>query len=284
MFDFNELTIYFTVGGNQNHYDNMFRCMKSILNLGIDPKFLVIEFGEKLITTPQYEVVNLPEAIDFSKNKKIGYIIWKHKYVGFSFVKTRYGLYVDTDTVAVNQTFDYYFSNIRNGILVSRHFWVPTINAYNVRAVQPDLIQETMNLEIKLGLKPSDPFFAGGVIGFEKNPQTQEVFADVVKMYNDYYGENIDYVRSITDELFFAAALAKKPSLIRDAGGALNHCSMGEEFMPLYYHNKTLYGKNPFETVSNPITFLHCDTGRRDPSEKYSGDAKEIIKRKFELL
>lgn len=283
MFDFSELTIYFTVGGNQSHYDSMLKCMRSILNLGIKPKFLVIELGEKLSSNSEYEVVNFPKAIDFSKNKKIGYIIWKHKYIGFNLVKTKYGLYVDTDTVAVNQTFDSYFPNLQNGVLVSRHFWVPTIGAYNARAVTSDLLQETLSLQSKIGLKSTDPFFAGGVIGFEKNEQTQEVFDDVVNMYNDYYGENVDYVRSITDELFFAAALAKKPHLIRDAGGALNHCSMGEEFMPLMCHNNTLYGRNPFESRSNPVTFLHCDIGRRDPSEKYSGETKEIIRKKFEI-
>jgi len=284
MIDFNDLTIYFTVGGNQSHYDSMFKCMRSIKNLGVKPKFLVIELGNKLNSTEDYEVVSFPNAIDFSKNKKIGYIIWKHKYIGFNHVKTRYGLYVDTDTVAVNQTFDYYFSNIQEGVLVSRHFWVPTIGVYNEKAVQPELLQETLRLEEKLGLKPQDAFFAGGVIGFEKTEKTQEVFDDVVKMYNDYYGENVEYVRSVTDELFFAAALAKQPQLIRNAGGALNHCSMGEEFMPIAYHNNTLYGRNPFESMNAPITFLHCDTGRRDPSEKYFNEVKEIIRRKFELV
>lgn len=282
-FNFDDLTIYFTVGGNKTHYDSMHKCIKSIKNLGAKPKFLVIELGDRLSTCDEYRVVNLPDVIDFTKNKKIGYIIWKHKYIGFNLVDTRYGLYVDTDTVAANQTFEHYFSNIKAGILVSQHFWVPTIQDYNAKAVQPDLLQETLSLEHKIGLKPQDKFFAGGVIGFEKTPKTEAVFNDVVKMYDNYYGDKSDYVRSVTDELFFAAALAKSPDLIRNAGGALNHCSMGEEYMPMTYHNEILYGKNPYEELFAPITFLHCDVNRRDPSEKYTGQIKETIRKKFEL-
>lgn len=282
-FDFNDLTIYFTVGGNQIHYDSMHKCIRSIKDLGINPKFLVIELGSKLKTCSEYKVINLNNVIDYSKNKKIGYIIWKHKYVGYDFVDTKYGLYVDTDTVAVNQNFDYYFSRIDGGIIVSQHFWVPTIKEYNSKAVQQELLSETLQLEDKLGLKPSDCFFAGGVIGFEKTNKTELVFNDVVSMYNDYYRSDVDYVRSITDELFFAAALSKSPELIRNVGGALNHCSMGEEYMPMLYHNGQLYGRNPYEIISSPITFLHCDINRRDPSEKYSGIIKDIIRNKFSL-
>jgi len=51
--------------------------------------------------------------------------------------------------------------------------------------------------------------------------------------------------------------------------------------MPLKLENKKLYGKNPFEEDWAPVTFLHCDTFRRDPTANYSGTLKLKIKEVF---
>jgi len=282
--DYDDLTIIYTVGGNDNHYENMEKCIKSIRKHGIDPHFLILEFGNKLKSSieEKIEVINLTDAVNFSLGKKVGYQIWKFKYVGCLAIKTKYGIYVDTDTVLLNNTIPGIIDKINGGFGVTQHFWVPNIEYYQKRATDTSTIQEFIKIKNRLGLKDQDLFFAGGVFAFENNDNVKNMLQDVLRMYDDYY-EGKDYVKSITDELFLAAALNRKPELIRLYGGALNHCSMGDENMPMTEHEGILYGRNSFETMWQPITFLHCDISRRDPSEKYSGQIKDAIRTAFEM-
>lgn len=277
-----DITFIFTVGGNQCHYDNMERCIRSINRYYQGSKFLILEFGNKLLSGPDREVVNLDGLIDFSSGKKVGYIIWKHKYVGSLMVKTRYGVYVDTDTVLVNPNIEQMLSMLSRGIGVTRHFWVPTIGLYQEKACSQATYSEFLNAKETLGLKNENLFFAGGVFLFETCKETLTVFQEVLEMYDSYY-TNKDYVRSITDELFLAASLSRHQDVIRIFGGALNHCSMGDENMPLTTHGGILYGRNSFESEWQPVTFLHCDVSRRDPSIGYEGETRKIVRESFRL-
>ena len=277
-----DVTFVFTVGGGDIHYSNMLRCIRSINSLYDGHRFLVLEFGERLSSHENFEVISLPNIIDFGSGKKVGYIIWKHKYVGALRVKTKFGIYVDTDTVLANNTIPDILSNLNGGIGVTRHFWVPNISYYQARATDSNTIHEFMDTKKKLGLRDDSPFFAGGVFLFENNQETREVFQEVLRMYDEYYSGK-DYVKSITDELFLAAALYSRPQLIRIFGGALNHCSMGDENMPLTSYQGCLYGRNSFENEWQPVTFLHCDTSRRDPSERYEGTVRKLVRSCFEL-
>lgn len=277
-----DVTFIFTVGGERCHYSNMERCIRSINQLYPGAKFLVLEFGNRLKTSSDMEVVSLDGLIDFNSGKKVGYIIWKHKYVGALMVKTRFGIYVDTDTVLTNNTIPHILSSLDGGIGLTRHFWVPNIACYEDRAINGSTMQEFLSVKEALGLRGDTPFFAGGVFLFENNDDTRHIFHEVLRMHDEYYSGR-DYVKSITDELFLSASLANKSHLVRIFGGALNHCSMGDENMPLTSHDSCLYGRNSFENEWQPVTFLHCDTSRRDPSERYSGDVRKLVRKAFEL-
>jgi hypothetical protein len=277
-----DITFIFTVGGDNVHYENMERCIRSIRKHLNDVNFLVLEFGNKLKSDNRVQILNMPDIINFKSGKKVGYLIWKHKYVGALHVKTKFGVYIDTDTVLANNTILDLLKNLSGGIGVTRHFWVPNIAYYQARATDNNSIHEFLDTKLKLNLKDESPFFAGGVFLFENNNETRSVFQDVLKMYDDYY-TNKDYVKSITDELFLAAALTSKPHLVRIFGGALNHCSMGDENMPLTEYQGFLYGRNSFESEWQPVSFLHCDTSRRDPSEMYEGSVRSLVRSAFEL-
>ena len=264
-----DITFIFTVGGDQCHYDNMERCINSINRHYHDAKFLILEFGSKLSTTGNREVLNLNNLVDFGSGKKVGYIIWKHKYVGALLVKTKFGVYVDTDTVLVNPNIEQILSSLSGGIGVTRHFWVPNISIYQMRACNVDTYHEFLKTKEKLCLNDESLFYAGGVFMFENNANTAKVFKEVLEMYDEYYTGK-DYVKSITDELFLAASLNKHKDIVRLCNGAINHCSMGDENMPLLEHEGILFGRNSFENVWQPVTFLHCDISRRDPSHGYS--------------
>jgi len=281
-FNYDDVTLMYTVGGHDVHYDNMRRSIESIRRTGANPKFLILEFGTKLSSSDRTQVINLPDAIDFNAGKKVGYLVWKHKYIAALEVKTKFGIYVDSDTAMVNNNIPLICLALKGEIGVTRHFWVPDIRHYQARATTPETISEFLLLKEKLKLVDDAPFYAGGVFAFENNDKNKKVFKRVLEMYDDYYSGK-DYVKSITDELFFAAAINELCDSVAIFGGALNHCSMGEDHMPMRLYDDNLFGKNPFEENWQPITFLHCDVSRRDPSECYDGKAKEIIRRCFGL-
>jgi hypothetical protein len=282
MIEMKDITFFYTVGGYDVHYDNMFRCMRSIKRTGADPKFLILEFGNKLSSNEEYEVLNLPDAIDFNAGKKVGYLIWKHKYIGALHVKTKYGIYVDSDTVMAGNYISKICEVVDQGIGVTQHFWVPNIDLYEKRACTIDTIDEFLKVKETLGLESADPFFAGGIFIFANNDKNRSVMEKVLEYYSAYY-DSKDYVRSITDELFLAAALKNCSADIKIFGGGLNHCSMGEQYMPMAIQDGVLYGKNPYEKSYCPVSFLHCDVSRRDPSQEYTGEMKELIRKYFEL-
>jgi hypothetical protein len=279
----NEITFIYTVGGYDVHYENMKKSISSVKSKSSDYNFLVLEFGNKLSSNEEYEVINLPDAIDFNSGKKVGYLIWKHKYIGAQHIKTKYGVYVDSDTAMANNNITQACDKVGDGFGVTRHFWVPNIEIYEQRACTPQTIQEFHQAKTMLGLENLDNFYAGGVFIFCNNEKNQLVMTKVLEYYEEYYGSK-DYVRSITDELFLAAALKNCSADVVIFNGALNHCSMGDENMPLMLHDDMLYGRNPFESNWCAVTFLHCDVSRRDPSEEYKGRTKELIRNYFGMI
>jgi hypothetical protein len=99
----------------------------------------------------------------------------------------------------------------------------------------------------------------------------------VIDVYDDVYTGDSEYVRGITDEVFFSGVCKG----VTDLGGSLNHCCMGDRHMDLKIENGKVVGKNSYEETWSPITFFHCDVSRRDPSENYQGELKEKIRSLF---
>ena len=118
---------------------------------------------------------------------------------------------------------------------------------------------------------------------FAKNDNTTAVFKKVLEYYDTFYTDDRDYVKSITDELFLAGALMQDPSLIRTLSGAVNHCCMGDEHMPLVLHENELWGRNPWENAWTKVSFFHCNVARRDPTENYEGELKQAVKNAWGL-
>lgn len=275
-----DVTFMFTVGGGDEHYENMERCIESITKNFGATNFLIIEFGNKLKSIRgSRKVISLPDTIDFEAGKKVGYIIWKHKYFAALKVRTKYGVYVDTDTVMVDsEALKKIIPSLSGGIAVTQHFWVPTIEHYQARATTEDTLPLFQEAKKICELNNEHPFFAGGVFIFEKNKQTKAVFQKVLDYYDTFYTDDRDYVKSITDELFLAGALMQSPEVIRTLSGAVNHCCMGDEHMPLILHEEGLWGRNPWEDAWTKVSFFHCNVARRDPTENYEGKLKEAVK------
>ena len=280
------LTIYYVVGGNDCHYTNLLQSVRSVRKLTADTPIKIFDFSGKWKYGPEdgadnVEVVDLPNEIDFSK-KKIGYLFWRQKYVRALDIDTQYAMYVDTDTVLVNDTFKEITKSIGTGIGSAKHWWVPDFNTFLNVAVPEQNKLEFINVCQKI-YDPSEPpfgekpFYAGGVFVFKNNKNNKSLMQKVIDVYDDVYTGDSEYVKGITDEVFFSGVCKG----ITDLGGSLNHCCMGDQHMDLKIENGKVVGKNSYEETWSPITFFHCDTSRRDPSENYQGELKEKIRSLF---
>jgi hypothetical protein len=274
-----KLTIFYVVGGEEHHYVNLQRSLRSLKErMNIAHEIVVLEIGTKLVSNNMFRVVNEPELIDFSMNEKVGFKFWQQKYRIAEFLTTQYGLYLDTDTVLVQDVFEDIFETIGEYFGVASHFWVPTFKEYGRKAVPLRNKMTYFALKRKLGIKRSDPFFAGGAFIFKNTEKNREILNEVSTVYDAIYPRSSSYVRGITDEVFFSALLQKHDHYV-DLGGAFNHSCMGDTFMPLKIDNDSVYGKNVHDAEFKKVVLFHCDVSRRDPTEKYSGRVKEIIKK-----
>jgi hypothetical protein len=279
----NKITFFLVVGGSEQHYKNLDRVVNSIKKRMKNPyKIIVLEVGNKLSTNNLINVINEPDAVLLNNKKKIGYKFWQQKYRASEFITTEYGVYLDTDMVLVNDNFSEIFENIGENFGVAEHFWTRNFRAYLLRAVPLENIRSFLKLKKKINIRLSDPFFAGGVFIYKNNLENRKLLDKVSELYKDVYPETSTYLRGITDEVFFSNILAKNNKYI-SVGGALNHCCMGDKFMPLSIINGILYGKNHNEKIFRPVTFFHCDINRRDPRENYSGELKEAVENAWQL-
>lgn len=273
----NKVTFYFVVGGGDHHYDNMERCIKSLNErLNFKFKISVLEIGNKLSSHDNVTIFNEPDIIKIESGKKVGFKFWEQKYKIHKYVDTEYAIYLDTDMVLVNNNIPEIIDSIDDKFGVTQHFWVPTINDYEKNAVPAQNMSDFINVKNKLGLKNHFPFFAGGVFAFKVTDENINILKSVSDIYEDIYSSDSTYIQGITDELFFSHVLVKNKKLYI-LNGALNHCCMGDDFMPLGENNNILYGKNKFDYDMEPITFFHCDPSRRNPSENYTEPCKTLI-------
>jgi len=282
------LTFFFVLGGHISHYDNLARCLFSIKNkIKFDNyKIVILEFGNRLKSNERCKVIHAPNEIQFNTGKKIGYKMWQQKYRAALEIDTDYAMYVDTDTVLHCDTFEVLIKHTKNGIGVVPHFWVPTIKEFRSKACPPDNYSIFDNLVSNMGLTDNDTFFAGGAFIFANNKNNKDRMKWIWDQHVEFYTDK-EYVPGITDELFLAAAVKKFGEGVI-LPGAVNHCSMGDQHMPMSYENNILYGRNSYEKDMFPITFLHCDVSphsncSRDPSIEYSGEMKKTVQNSFVL-
>ena len=271
------LTLYYVVGGNDCHYDNLLLSVRSVRKLNKDIPIKIFDFSGKWdYDFDNLEVVHLPDEIDFSK-KKIGYLFWRQKYVRALDIDTEYAMYFDTDTSLVQDNFSSILEKIGDGIGSARHWWVPDFSHFRAKAVPPQNLENFRAVCEKLDATEQTPFFAGGVFVFRNNEANRTAMQKVIDVYDEVYTDGTEYARGITDEVFFSGVCEN----VVDLGGGLNHCSMGEQHMNLLYDDGVIKGKNLYEKDYTPVTFFHCDVSRRDPSEHYEGELKQKIRSLF---
>ncbi len=272
------LSIFYVVGGGDEHYTNLERSIKSLEErLGVPYKVVVLEVGERLVSTLGVTVYHI-SPFEKSQGRKMDFKFWQQKYTIGDYIDTEYGLYLDTDTVLVQDNFAEIMPAIGNKFGVALHFWSPNFWRYGRLAIPLKNAWRFIMLMRKLDVGLSTPFFAGGAFIFKNIEQNRRLLKEVLSLYDYVYPGVSNYFKGITDEVFFSALLWKENKFV-SIGGGFNHSCMGDEFMPLRIENNVIYGKNANEAKWRKVTFFHCDPSRRDPSLPYQGKLKELVRR-----
>lgn len=266
----NDICFIYVVGGNDSHYRNLQTSILSVRKIYPSAKILIGDFDLKFKPSDDLtEVIDLSGVV-FDKNKIYKHIIWQYKYYIAQLSSCKYNLYLDVDTVLVNNL-NNLIEDSNGKFTIAKHFWIPTVADFINKA---ETEEKTLEILKEIGLDNSMDFCAAGVFFFELNSINLLILKNTFELHNQIYN-NQDYILGIYDEPILNSVLQKNINHVLYYNGALNHCSM--EIMPINIENNFLYGKNPFDTEYKPITCLHCDVSRRDPSSPYAGELKKRI-------
>lgn len=270
----NDITFIYVVAGHDNHYSNLKTSINSVRKIYKKSKILIGDFDNKVkLDSNDIEVIDL-SFVNIDRTKIFKHIIWQYKYYVSQLTKTKYNLYLDTDTVLVNKI-DNLIEDSNGRFTIAKHFWVENVLKFKSVAEW----QKETNLFIEnLDLKDEMDFCAAGVFFFEKNEKNIKILKDTFNIHQEIY-KDIDYVRGIYDETILNSVLQKNIDFVLYYNGSINHCSMVD--MPIIFDGEKLLGKNLFDSEYKPITCLHCDKYRRDPSAPYSEPIKSIIRNLF---
>jgi len=273
----NDISFIYVVAGENSHYENLKTSIKSVRRIYPNSNIIVGDFDKKLDEnfTQNLKIIDLSHVY-IDRKKTFKHIIWQYKYFICQFTETKYNLYLDSDTVLVNKL-DNLIEDSQGKFLIAKHFWVENVKKFKQIAEKES---STYLFLEKLNLVDDMDFCAAGVFFFEKNEKCFEILNKTFNIHENIYN-NRDYIKGIYDETILNSVLQKELENVVYYNGSINHCSMVE--MPMIFSNNTLYGKNIFDKEYKPITCLHCDKHRRDPSLPYDEPIKSMIRNLFEL-
>ena len=264
------ITFGYIVGGEERHYNNLKKSIKSIKDrIKIPYEILIIDNDGKLESENGIKVIHLDQP------RKLQYY-WSNRYRLNEFAETEYVMYMDTDIVIVNDRIEELIKQSEDKFYVCQHWWVKEYGSYlNMNPTDDSVVNKLTGL-----INYNDPYFASGVFLFNKD-KNSKVFEEYWKIFNLCYEQTSNYKTGITDEFMLTHAL----NITKDykfCHGSLNHCCE-KQLMPIEFKDGNLWGSNPYELEKEKIVCLHCDTHRRDPSNGYDIEMSSYIKNMFYL-
>jgi hypothetical protein len=274
----NDITFIYIVGGEEKHYLNLQRSIKSVKNIYPNCNILIGDFDNKIdfLKINNLKIIDLSH-IKIDKLKEYKHIIWQYKFYISLLTTSKYNLYLDTDTVLVNPLNEL-IEESKGNFIIAQHFWVPTIKEFKIKA---ETDSNTFFYLDKLNLTDEMKLCAGGVFFFEKNQINLKIIKETFDLHDSIYN-NQDYIKGIYDEPILNSILQKYKNNVIYYNGSLNHCSLHD--MPLKLDNNILYGKNEFDLEFKKIICLHCDFFRRDPSASYQEPIRSLIYNLFNTI
>lgn len=272
-----KLTVAYCVGGGEKYYKCLEKSIKSLSRLkGFEVEIVIIDTNNKLQSHDNITVFQ--EKVLKNEINHYQFLRYKlHKYV-----KSGYTLYLDVDTVLVNDNLKEIINNNKYDFFISRHFWVMSafdyLNKINPTKKHFDyLYEDKKSVDYK--------YIASGIFLF--NDKAFDILREVEEKFNYLYEVNKDKKIGITDELVLTSVL-KKYDNVKLLGGGFNHCAHPPH-MPLKVEDGILYGKNPYDINWDPVTHLHADCFSRAtqfgtwPPDSYEKEIQSEIKKHFYL-
>jgi hypothetical protein len=279
-----DVTVVYVVFGREEHYQNLFRSIKTVRKRAPACKILVVEYGRFLRASAGEDdglrIVTRSLPVDPARYRKPGFLIWREKYTAALEVETPFGLFLDSDTVMVHDELPRMIDTLRCDFACARHWWVPTLAAYRSQAVGR---KDRSRFEAAIGdldLPDELTFPSAGAFLFRTGSAARKIFEGVLGHYQRFYGAGQEQSPGLTDELFLAASLHEQGG-VQFLGTAFNHPLMGDRDTPLELEEGELFGKSRFDATWERVLTFHCDPLRRDPCGAYGGAVNRAIASAF---
>ena len=275
-----DIIFYTVIGGGENFRESATLGVDAIIRKNPNAKIKVFDF-DNLFKHEHAETVDCTDQLDKTKSN-IGYLYWRQKYVKALELESEYGVYWDCDTVLINDYFDDIFDGLDGKIGSAQHWWTPTFDHFYRVAIEPSAAGPFVNTLKELGARSHNSYYAGGVFVFKNDEKTRSLFENVVYEYDRFNNQYDGKISCVTDEYFFSAIC--KDHLI-DLGGSVNVCPKGNGISTdLKVEDGELLGKNCYDSLYQPVIFIHCNLHKGDPLDNnYSDEVKQIIKENYKI-
>lgn len=248
-----KITFGYIVGGEDKHYNNLLRSLKSLERIEQDHEILILDADGRLeppedqknIRVIHYPVSEVKGGQWFKPH------IWKMRYHLYEYLETDYCFYFDTDTVIVNDRVDELIEFSEDNFLICPHWWLDDVGDYlkkvrvNLSSLSECLTEDQLDTR----------YIASGVFLF-KNKKHNDIFIEFSKIFNKVFSTN-QFAEGVTDELLLTLSLNKIGGY-KFANGSMNHSSNHNQ-MPLKFENNFFYGKNPTDSEYEKVFLFHND-------------------------
>tara|TARA_B100000902_G_scaffold354307_1_gene366356 strand:- start:1370 stop:2209 length:840 start_codon:yes stop_codon:yes gene_type:complete len=269
-----KLTFGFIVGGDDKYYTNLMRACESLERIEQDHEILIIDAEDRIaIDDPKVKIVSSAARQVENEDDRNWFQphIWKERYNLYKHVETDYCIYLDTDCVIINDRVDELIEEAEDNFLLTRHWWVPTLEDY-FRNVMVDRTGLTKYL-------PEDPseyvYGASGAFLFQKEKHDKlfvrynEIFEDIFNTPGMHNG--------VTDELVLCLALNEVGGYTF-TNGSFNHCAADDQ-QDMKLVDDIFYGKNPQEDDYKKVFAFHSAAENVDSLKFHSPGFIDQIKK-----
>lgn len=267
-----KITFGYIVGGTDKHYENLLRSLRSLERIEQDHEILILDADGRLSDSDGQEnvrIIHYPVQ-EGRGNDWFKPHIWQMRYHLYEYLETDYCIYMDTDTVIVNDRIDELIEYSEDKFLICAHWWLNDVKDYfnKVRVYTPS-IKDYLNES-----NAYQRYIASGVFLFKKG-----VHDDIFKTFSEMFDAIFvggQCPEGITDELLLALSLYKEGNY-KFANGSMNHSSNHNQ-MPLKFENGNFYGKNPDDVEFEKVFLFHNDIKEFYTSDITRGLEPNVVK------
>lgn len=250
-----KITFGYIVGGNEKHYRNLARSIKSLERVNQPYEIVILDASNRIEPTKKknVKIVSLPTE-DTNNGDWYKPYMWQMRYHLNEHIETDYCFYMDTDTVIVNDRTNDLIEQAEDKFLICPHWWISTLEDYTKKVSVNDIALSKLtagSLDI--------PYFASGIFLFQKNKH-DFIFNKLHEKFNSVFKDPlINDTTGITDEVLLCITLNEMKGY-KTTNGAMNHSSEREQ-MPLYFDEEKnkFYGKNPQDADYEEVFAFHND-------------------------